>query len=391
MFFLSITILSAMPDASQAELLGDTLKPFASVTQIYDSNIFRVKDQNQLKLQIGDNKLSDFITDVSVGTEIHYQVSGQTLNLMLKHDFILYNHYANQNANRDTINGSLALSVLDKLKLTLDGSYAQAPEPRTDYVSAAVNELRETAAGATIGYEMVSGVGFAATYRHSAVDYSLQQYQANEYAKDLFSGTVSYRLSPDTYFYGSLQREYLNYHSGSILADSNNVSDSIRFGVNRTVGAKTIVSGYIGYLERKHDQASNRNFSGFVSYADINYGLSPILGLKLYCERQLYEETYTGRFYSINNAVGLGFMYQVSSKVKATIFDKLTWKNFKDIPNSGVAGRTDRMQDLSAGIEWSPLLRLTVSGGYQFSTRASNEVANNFSDHIIQTAISYRY
>lgn len=392
---LATTLLSASASLAHAELLGDTIKPFASVTETYDNNIFRVRNKEQLLAQIGDDRMADFITVVTVGSGLNYQVSNQALKLLLKRDFILFSHYSNQNANRDLISGNLALSLLDKLKLTLDGNYDKSPEPRSDYRNKDINERQELGGGVSIGYEMTSGIGLAATYRHSNLDYSLPQYRANQYTKDLYAGTVSYRFSPDTRIYGSLQREYLDYNAdmslGSARINNSSVSDSIRIGLNRTVGSKTTASGYVGYLERRHDQSTGRNFDGVVGQAEINYGFSPHLTLKLTGERQLYEETYVDRIYSVNDAFGFGLEYQISRKVKASVFEKLTWKSFKDMPNVGIASRNDLLQDLKAGVEWTPKTRLTVSVGYQFSTRDSNDSNNNFSAHSLSTGVAYKF
>ena len=390
---LSMVLLAAISGTCRAEeLLGDTIKPFVSISETYDSNIFRVKDQNQLKIQIGDDQLSDFITVVSLGTEVNYQASGQSLNLLLKHDFLQYIHYTSQNVSQDMISGNLALSVLDKIKLNLKGDYALTPVPRSDYVSSSgVNEQQTMSIETTIGYEMVDGIGFSASYRRNNLEYSLPQYRTSDYATDLYSGRVSYQISPDTSLFGSLQREYLNYSSGPSLTRNNYVADSILIGINRIVGAITTVSGYLGYLERRYNPAAGRNFGGLISLLAINYELTPSFTLRLYGERQLYEETYTNRIYSVSNALGAGLTYQVSNNVKASVFEKYTWKSFKDVPNSGVAGRSDQLNDLSAALYWDPLLRLSVSLGYQFSTRDSDEVINNFSAHSIRSSISYRY
>ena len=163
---LTAMLAPAIEGQAQAALLGDTLKPFASVTQSYDSNIFRVKDREQLKLLTGDETLADFITMVTAGTRLHYQVSAQTLDLLLKRDYSFYSHYSNQDSNRDLFSGNLALSVFDKLKITLEGNYAQAPQSRSDYRGTQINEQRELTGGVAVGYEMTMGVGLAAAYRH---------------------------------------------------------------------------------------------------------------------------------------------------------------------------------------------------------------------------------
>jgi hypothetical protein len=380
---------------SRAEILGDTLKPFASLFQTYDGNVFRVKDSNQLKAQIGDEQLDDFITVISLGTGLHYQISEQIFNATLKRDFLLFDHYANQNVNRDLISTSLNLSAFEKLKVNLEGIYSNSPEPRADYRGVEVNERQELTGGIGIGYTMITGVGFDFTYRRTNIDFSLPQYRANQYVTDLYAGTVSYRISPDTKVYTSLQRENRDYNSlmnvGPVLINNSSTSDSIRIGLSRALGAKTGLSGYMGYLDRRHEQAASRNFDGIIGRFDITYGIAPLTTLMLTGERQLYEETYAYRLYSVSESVGVGLEYRFSNKVTASLFEKMVWKGYKDLPNTGVTGRSDRLQDLSVGIEWKPLVRVKVSAGYQFSTRESNEAINDFSAHTIQSGVTYQY
>ena len=378
-----------------AALLGDTLKPFASVTEMYDSNVFRVKDREQLRLLVGDDRMGDFTTQASVGTAIHYTLSRQELDLLYRHDFIRFAHYTGQDVDQDTASGSLKLTILDRLRITADGSYSKTPQPRADYQSTGQNEVTNIAGGVTVGYEMVSGVGFDAAYRRINVDYSLPQFSANQYGVNSYSGTLFYRISPETKIYGTYQRDDTTYGEqlplGPVSVDNSNVSDSFRVGLYKSFSPRTAVSGYVGFLNRRHNAASARDFSGPIGKAEISYGLTAKLGLVLNWERQIHEETYTDRIYSVNDAVGAGLVCQISEKLKGTLMDRVTWKGFADLPGSGVVARSDFINDLNTGLEWVPINRLTVSLNYGFSTRNSDDDSFDFSDHAVTVGLSYKY
>lgn len=392
-----VSLLASLAAATpaHADFLGDTLKPFASVTEMYDSNIFRVKDREELKASIGDSRLGDFITVASVGTGLRYRLSQQELDLLVRHDFIRYGHYTDQDADRDEARGGLSLLFLDSLRIRLDGSYVKSPEARTDYKSVEVNRRRDVAAGVAVGYEMTAGLGLEGGYRRLTVDYSLPRYRTSEHAIDRYTGTVYWRLSPSARVYASYQRDETEYDEELTVASGavNNSSsaDSIRIGLEKTFSPKTAVSCSVGYLDRRHKGASARDFSGVIGRADVTYGATAKLGLILSGERQLYEETYTSRIYSVTDMVSAAMAYQVSEKVKLTVSERLTWKDFRDVPNSGAAPRSDFMQELSAGIEWAPIKGLAVSSGYTFSSRSSDEAAAEFDDHTVMTSLSYRF
>ncbi len=397
--FIALALLffmaGAAPAGAEENLLGGLLKPFVSVGEMYDSNLFRVRGREQLTTLVGDDRLADFVTLVGAGTSVHYGIGRQELNLMLKRDYLFYSHYDDQNSKRDNVTGRLDLNIMDRVKIVMDGAYSSEPQSHIDYRSPRVNKVRKLDGGISVAYEMTSGIGFQAAYRRFSLDYSLPQYRGDEYYADRYFGTLYYRFSRDTRVYATYQHDEREYSSdmtlGSITVNNSSSSDSVRIGLEKTVGPKTSISGYIGYLERRHRQASNRDFSGIIGAADITYGITPKLGALLKWERQLYEETYADRSYSVTDALGMGLVYQVSAKVKASVSDRLTWKNFKDVPGSGVARRNDFINEVNAAVEWNPIVRLFVKFGYQFSTRSSDESSYNFHDHMAQLDLSYRY
>ncbi len=392
---LAAVILLVLNGTTNAAFLGDILKPFVTASEMYDSNVFRVKDLGQLQAMVGDEQLYDFITMVTVGTQLHYSISRQELNLLLKRDFIFYAHYTDQNIDQNEASGNLALTFFDKVKMRIDGAYKTAPEPHVDYRSAAVNERTNISYGVSLGYEMMSGIGFEAAYRGSEVDYSLAQYKPNEYSVDTFSGKVSYRLSPDARIYAAYHRDDTDYkvnrQIGSETVNNGSAADSIRLGLEKTFSPKTSVSCYVGYLERRHNSDSARDFDGLVGKAEINYGLTGKIGLMLNWERQLYEETYADQIYSVTDAIGAGLAYAITEKTKATIYNRVTWKDFQGIAGSGVATRSDFLHDLNVGFEWTPIKRLTVNLGYQYSMRSSDDSSFDFTDHTVTTSVGYKF
>lgn len=381
--------------SARAAVLGDLLKPFASVTEVYESNVFLAKDREQLRLLIGGDRFDDFSTVVSVGTALHYQLGRQELNLFLKRDFIRYIHDNVQDADRDEARLNLGLNVFDKVKIKFDGGYTKAPQSRNDYLGDGLNEVTDLSGGVTLGYEMPSGLGFEASYRREDVGYSLARFSSNEFSMDRYAGRVTYRISPDTMFYTGLQRDVTNFRELQILGtttlNNDSTGDSIRVGVERSAGAKTMVSGYVGYLQRRHKSGSARDFDGVIGRLALTYQLTAKLGLTLNGERQVYEETYVGRIYSVSELLGLGLVFQVTPKIKINLSDRLIWKSFEDLPGSGVQKRSDLQHELKTGIGWTPINRLSVDIGYTYLSRSSDESARDYDAHTLMTSLSYRF
>lgn len=392
--WLTVGMLLPAPEV-RAALLGDTIKPFASITEMYDSNIFRVRDKDQLMALNGGNQMGDFITILSAGTDVHFEISKQIANLMIRKDFLRYINYTDQNASRDEAKADLNLAVIDRFRIKMIGSYDKAPVPRTDYQSSGLNKSTDTTGGITLQYEMPTGITLEAAYGRHDVRYSLEEFKANEYSSDQYSATASYRISTETRLYSTLEREYTRYKEEQLLGfdqiNNNSVSDSVRIGIDKTVSAKTAVSAYIGYLTRQHEEASERDFSGIIGKVEVTYRLTAQLGLLVNAERLLYEEIDPDRTYSVTDSVGAGLIYEITEKTKVRLFDKFSWKYFKNIPDTEATTRTDHIQELSAGVQWLPIKAVTVDLAYQYASRGSTEDTLKYKDNTAMASVAYHY
>lgn len=392
---LAVPLLLISAAEGRGALLGDTIKPFASVSETYDSNVFKVKDQAQLKALMGDDQMSDFINVTTVGSAFHYGMSSLESNLLLKHDFINYMHYSSQSAGRDEMGGDASIRLFDRVRIKVDGSYLKEPQPKSDYRSPGLNEMTTLQYGLLVGYDMKSGLSFDLAYRRIGVGYSLDEFKPNEYDLDRYTGTVSYKLSPEAKVYASYQRENRDYREAASIDGSlgkiDNVGDSIRVGIEKTISPRTAVSGYVGYLKRSHKDLPSRDFSGPIGKAEVRYAVTSKIGVVVNAERQLYEETYSDQVYSVNNSVGAGAVYQVTEKVKASIMDRVSWKDFQSVPGATGKARNDLTNEVSAGVEWTPRDRITVGLGYQYGSRSSSDSNYNFTSHAVTASVGYKF
>ena len=396
----SLSLLLAAPllltaGQARAVLLGDTIKPFVSLSETYNSNVFRVKDKEQLSGLVGDDRLGDFITVTSAGSAFHYGLSSLESNLLLKRDCIRYSHYKTQSANRDHMGGDASIRLLDRVKIKADGSYLKEPQARSDFRSRERNDMTTLQYGLLVGYEMKAGLGFEAGYRRIGVNHSLEELRPSEYDLDRYTGTVSYRLSPEAKVYASYQRDNRNYKEGIGQGESTvknaNSAGSYRVGIEKNFSPKTTLSGHIGYTTRKHSARSGRDFSGATGKAELRYAVTPKLGLVLKGERDLYEESFAEQPYSVGNSASAGVVYQATEKVKASIMNKVTWKDFQNLPGSPAPRRKDRSTGVNAGIEWTPRDRLSVNVGYQYENRGSTDKSFKYSSHAVTVGVGYKF
>lgn len=396
-----MTLLCLFPfinNSAFAELLGDKIKPFFSAREIYDSNVFRIKDENLLKSVVGDDQLSDFVTILTAGVDLNYEISRQKINILLRKDFLRFSHYTDQNSDQDKVTGNVTLRVFDRFSSKINGSYTKVLEPKEYYLTKEKNERTTRGGGIEIGYDMPLGFTIKTGFRHEEIDYSLLELDVRERMKRIYSGAISYSPSPDTMFDIVYVRDTIDYDilqpKGGRLVNNDSKGDTMKFVLYRKFSPETLLSLSAGYHQRKYKEFDQRDFHGIIGKADVSYRVTEKLTLSVGAERKLYEETFLDQFYSVNDSLGLGAAYKPAEKIEAFVYGNTTRKSYKGDANILAAAfpeREDREKEFKTGLIWSPIQRLGIDLLYRYSTRDSNFDIYNYEVHGIELGISYKF
>jgi len=393
-----LVLLLLINSTAFAEVLGDRIKPFISVREVYDSNVFRVKDKEFLDGLVGDDQLSDFITIISAGVNLNYEISRQKMDLLLRKDFIYFNHYDDQNANQDTANGNLNLRVYDKFSAKINGFYTKNLEPKEYFQTDEKIYRTGKGGGIELGYDMPLGFTIKAGFRQEYVDFSIPELDVRERAIRIFSGGISYTISPDSEFDIFYARDIVDYDKlefiGGNLVENDSAGDTIKCVFHKKISPETLVSLSAGYHQRKYDEFDERDFHGFIGKADLSYGITDKLTLMAGAERKLYEETFLDQIYSVNEILGLGASYKASEKIKAYIYGSTTKKSFKgdsNITGTDSQERDDDIDEFKTGLEWSPIQRLYLDLLYRYEKRDSSFDIYTYEAHGVELGISYKF
>jgi hypothetical protein len=371
-----------------AEVLGDRIKPFISVREVYDSNVFRVKDKEFLKDLFGDDQLHDFITILSAGVNLNYEISRQKMELLLREDLIYFKHYDDQNANQDTANGNLYLRVYDRFSAKINGIYTKVVEPKEYFLTDEKIYRTNKGGGIELGYDMPLGFTIKAGFRQEYVDFSIPELDVRERASRIFTGGISYTISPDSEVDILYERDMVDYDKlefiGGESVNNDSKGDTIKCVFYKKIGPETLTSLTAGYYQRKYDEFDARDFNGFIGKADVNYRITEKLTLMARAERMLYEETFLDQTYSVNESIGLGASYKATEKIKAYIYGSTAKRSFKgnaNITGSDLQEREDDIAEFKTGAIWSPIQRLDIDLFYRYEKRDSDFDIYTYKDH----------
>ncbi|MBI5026112.1 MAG: outer membrane beta-barrel protein [Nitrospirae bacterium] len=384
--------------SAYAELLGDRIKPFLSVKEIYDSNIFKVKDEEQLRSLIGDDQLSDFVTIFTLGTGLNFQISRQEIDILLKKDFLRYGHYTSQNAQQDEVKGNISLRILDRISAKITGDYTKSLEPREYYRTQEKVERTTKVGGASLGYDLPSNFSIHAGFRQEEVDFSIPELENRERTDKSYSGTLAYSPSTETKFEIAYERHDFDYeipqYIGGRLVSNDSTGDAIKAIFTRKFSPKTAISLSAGYLWRKFDEFSARDFQGTTGKAEVNYGITEKLVLYAMAERKLYEELFLDQTYSVNESFGLGAAYKPTEKIETFVYGSTSKRSYKgeaDIITTTYPPRKDRTNEIKTGMGWYPVIRLGLTLLYRYTTRNSNLDMYDYRSHGVELGVSYKF
>ena len=84
-------------------------------------------------------------------------------------------------------------------------------------------------------------------------------------------------------------------------------------------------------------------------------------------------------------------IYEITEKTRIRLFDKFSWKYFKNIPDTEAIKRTDHIQELSAGVQWQPIKAVTVDVAYQYASKGSTEDSLKYKDHTATASVAYHF
>ncbi len=341
---------------------ADTLQWRAGAQWQRDDNVFLESD--------GSAK-TDHIFVTTLGLRVNKPISLQRLELDVKVDNFKYERY----------------SVLDFTALNYTGAYRWAVTPRmrgnvlaerreyidrfSDISSGNVNRRTEQNHGLEAEYEVGAAWRALGGVFDRRISNSVSTYQADTTVQG-----------------GELGARY-DFRSGNSLAYRYRQGQGDYSGGQTTLGGFTDrqhefdlawqptgqirVNGRMGWLDREHDLQPGRDFSGWVGRLNANWQLSGKTSVAAGLARELasYQTTDASYFQ--------GQRWFIAPEWKPTFKTavRLRWdhgtRTYKGAPSPSLsAGREDRLNILTLGLEWEVMRALRLLATVQRDERNSN-------------------
>jgi exopolysaccharide biosynthesis operon protein EpsL len=189
--------------------------------------------------------------------------------------------------------------------------------------------------------------------------------------------------------------DYNRAEDPATLQDSGftQTESEVRFVWNPTV--KSNATGRVAYLEREHDNFSERNYSGYVGSADLTWGITDKVNFLINVRRDLnsYQESRSVTDSYSNNYVADSFtlnpVWNMTEKTTLSYSYTQQRRDFEGVEVSGDPLRQDRFKYNTISFGWKPRSFVQVGLNFQKLKRDSNDDNFDFKADIVYLTVRF--
>lgn len=395
---------------------GDAFHFFVGQTVTYDDNLFRISDsvsEQGLQRLLGGTKLSDTISTTYAGATFDKLLSRQTLHADVSFNINRYSHYSaldysglRANANWGWQFGNYLKGVLSyerNRKLIDFGSLN--PNDRGSVRD--VNTYDRLYASADWWFH--PEYSFGAGYSRTSSSYSSIQRRSSEYDADALELNAKFQPKTGNLIGLSLRQTKGSYpnrqiatdpFTGEILATVDNSFDQTDAEVNgdwRLTGQSRIF-GRLGYTTRKHDQVTERDFSGMTGRLTYNWALEGKTSVDVSLRREIGAVEDIDASYVLTNGISISPVWYPTAKTSLSAKYDWSKRRYEGDPFgilgsnlSGLSIRKDTVNTASLSGTYQPLRSLQLSLTLQHERRTSSRELADYTDNLASLSAQFSF
>ena len=256
----------------------------------------------------------------------------------------------------------------------------------------------DTSTGANADYEfsgawhLLAGVAQRETLARSTLTALDTLYIGDDYKSTSSRAGLRYDFASGSALSYNLQNsrgENLNINglSGNSFRQTDN-----ELRLRWVLSGKSTVSLNSAYINRRHDQFAQRDYSGVNSGINVNWSLTGQTALAAGWTRNLYSAQSANSNYVQSDRLSVGPAWQVSPKTLVRLSYAQTRDNYLGSPGAvQLPQRSDNTVSTTLSLDWQPVRYLTLSSSLQSARRSSNQALYDFASNMATLSIQLSY
>jgi len=357
--------------------------PFASLEQMYDSNIF---------LEPNESNSHDWITKSTAGLGLKMPlIPGReddfTMAVRYNVDILNFARFTKENRVDHTASMVADCKFSNDFTLKVEDNYHKTADPPNNELTALDKRYRNSGK-VTSGYTREK-IAFDFSYENIRDAYNIQKtLNRNE---QIFTPTFFYQLFPKTSIFGEYNYGKIDYDNSN--TNSNSHYNQWRLGVKGEIAPKLDGVAKFGYRQTDYKQSSNNDFKGFATFLNLTYALKERTTINAYGETTSEESSYSTNSYFTLNKIG----FKLDHELMARTFlfgggyyqlDKYPEETTED---SKTAKRRDYIFDSSIGVRYEIKDWVNCEISYEYKKRDSKFSKFDYLDNKVITRVNFKF
>lgn len=356
-------------------LEGDVVRPYASASYSYDSNMRRFSSSEQAQRSTGSSKLSDTMLYKEVGIILDKRISQQLLYV----DAAFNRSSFNRNSELDSSGKEITAKWNWHLGREWEGNFQvyhkEAMVPFADFRVDTPGQLglnlrtqeRKTFDAA---WRFHSNWRVRTAFHRYEVQYSAEaQKVANfdENSQELGLDYIASSGSRVGLVYRNAQGDRAQDRPaffpgiGLVLINNDYKQQSLKADIDWLFSGKTRLEFLGGYVSRKHDSFSERDFSGFNARTNFNWAVTGKTSLKGSVWRDANALSVVTSSYVVHSGISAGVAWAATNKVTVSGKANVEKLEFQGDVTGQDFNRTDNNKSVSVGLIYRPTMSWNIS------------------------------
>lgn len=357
------------PAGTQASTVNEEVGPGLQFRVMggleHESNVTRVNT----------NEISDTAAFAGVGVAVDRRYGLQRLRADLEANTYHYN--GDSSLNYDIFNYALAWdwSLTPRFHGVLGANQQQYRETDLDPVTLANKVGRRSDRSQILQgvYELGAAWRLTGDVSHTSSTTSLSNtWNGNPTVTNGRVG-VGYEFASGASVYGRYRHGSGSYDDSASAGGGDFTEHETDVLLKWPATGKTSLDARLGHLSRKHDDNTQRDFSGLVGSAVVSWAVTGKTTIAAGLSRDLSSTGDITGGSVTSDRVFIGPVWRVTPLVSVNLRYDHVNRTWDDIPAGTFnAGRDESANILSAAVEWQPLRWMTVSGYVRGEHQSSN-------------------
>jgi len=385
----ALFLLVCTETASYSKEIGEKLNltPTFVVQEIYDSNVFKVRDKNRVQTIFNDSQMDDFMTFYSAGLQLEYPTNNQKFIIGGNKNFVRYAHYQQQNYENESLRGRAELKLGDGFFITPAYTYSKSVVSRSNNQNRQKNDFLTRNQGGINGGYQASRWKVSAFLRKADSGYRLST--GLDRKTESYGGTFTLIPSSSSQWHLRLSRRELKFASTGLTND--NQTQDILLGGSFIFTGRNQLEIEGGRRRKIFSSGRREDFNGFIGNLSLSHQITRDSALSLRFSRNTDTSYFTNTTYYVSNTINAGLSCQLTSKISGSLSASQGWTDYKGTSGAN-AFTQQRYLTLGFGLNYLFHENINCGLSYEFQRRTTNQDAWEFKAHqvVAQVSLSWK-